>query len=74
MCYVNVTVWTDSYQPLGNFTKSHLASPLGTKVMFLGVHLHCGSRMKGFEGLEDSVLSRADLSLQSFQVLQGGKS
>lgn len=74
MCYVNVVVWTGHHYFSGKLTKSHLVNHLGTKVMFLGACLHCSSRMKGFEGLEASALSRADLSLESFQVLGAGKS
>lgn len=73
VCHVNVVVWTDLSTP-GKFAKSHLVSHLGTKVMFLGAHLHCSSRMKGFEGLEALALSRPDPSLQSFQILGAEKS
>lgn len=34
LCHVNVVVWTH-LSTLGKFTKSHLVSHLGTKVMFL---------------------------------------
>lgn len=64
MCYVNVVVWTTSSEPSGNSAESQ-----GAKVVFLGAHLPCSSRMKGFEGLEASALPRVDLSLQSFQIL-----